>query len=669
MAEAACFAHLPTDQARSSPRTSHFGAMPRAGVFNRPVESWGEDPCVHFHIFASAPGSLSIIEQAAYREAMNIGRTHNERTAYLLAALAVFLYVIVRAIVVPMVHDECASAIWYAQAGEWLPYRSHWDTNNHFTNSGSGVLFHHLFGMHAWALRLGSVIAFVIYAWAAWRLGGHIRERVVRWCMWSAMLLCPFMLDFFSMFRGYSFEMAAWTLALDLMIRYATSRSSKHLIVALAALFFASASSIVLVPTWALALVLLVCLFVLFWKRLSIPERIVQMLSFATLGAGPFWYVANVVLYFKEHEALTYGTSKGFVIGTVGSITPLLLGSAHQTVVAGVVALMIISTLICVLTIRKNQVFGSPFILITLLLWADVVTRMVMARVLGANFPADRTGMYYIPLALLSIAFAADALAQRRSGWKWSAGVLLFLPLRTLATANLDHTFIWPEQSIPERFATRVLDEERRLGRSPVIGGPAQFELCWPLDAQMEGRIVPLLQPADLWRDLGDLYDLRIIDRRFPPEDLSQYHAIDSAKGPGLSLWQRNEPLKCVPVDTIITGAKTGTDEFYEFAHIPCGSAYREDILLDVKVPITVHNAPPDLQVVLELRDSLDGKMFFAGEPLRAQRAEWDGETFHFARSFPATTPAFHIVLYVFNHRRVTVALGEARTVVYRVVR
>ena len=87
-----------------------------------------------------------------------------ERALYVILTIIAWSYVVVRAWFVPMVHDECASVLWYVQPGEWLPHEAHLDTNNHLTNSAVGVLSAELFGVHAFAVRIGSVLSFLAYA-------------------------------------------------------------------------------------------------------------------------------------------------------------------------------------------------------------------------------------------------------------------------------------------------------------------------------------------------------------------------------------------------------------------------------------------------------------------------------------------------------------------------
>lgn len=58
-----------------------------------------------------------------------------ERIIYFILFILLWAYLWLRAIYVPLVHDEIATFYHYIQTGRFLPYLSHWDANNHFLNS------------------------------------------------------------------------------------------------------------------------------------------------------------------------------------------------------------------------------------------------------------------------------------------------------------------------------------------------------------------------------------------------------------------------------------------------------------------------------------------------------------------------------------------------------
>ena len=61
-----------------------------------------------------------------------------ERLLFLSLAALAGLYVVLRAALVPWVHDECASLFWFVERGEFLPWKAHWDANNHVLSSAIG---------------------------------------------------------------------------------------------------------------------------------------------------------------------------------------------------------------------------------------------------------------------------------------------------------------------------------------------------------------------------------------------------------------------------------------------------------------------------------------------------------------------------------------------------
>ncbi|HRH38861.1 MAG TPA: hypothetical protein PK760_10975, partial [Flavobacteriales bacterium] len=133
----------------------------------------------------------------------------------------VFLYVLLRAALIPIVLDESTSFLMFVQDGAFLPFHSQWDANNHFLNSFCGWVGWSLGGLHLLSLRWASVLSFALFAFSAWRIGMFVQGRIVRWCLWLALLGCPFLLDFFSLFRGYGPAMAFLLLSLEATLSYA----------------------------------------------------------------------------------------------------------------------------------------------------------------------------------------------------------------------------------------------------------------------------------------------------------------------------------------------------------------------------------------------------------------------------------------------------------------
>jgi hypothetical protein len=119
-----------------------------------------------------------------------------------------------RAVLVPLTHDEARTFFVYTRTGEFLPWLGHWDAGNHVLCTALGWLSYEAFGMAAWSLRLANVLAFGLYAAYAYRWGLLLSDRAVRWCLWPALLFTPVLIEFFALYRGYGMAMAFLLMAL-----------------------------------------------------------------------------------------------------------------------------------------------------------------------------------------------------------------------------------------------------------------------------------------------------------------------------------------------------------------------------------------------------------------------------------------------------------------------
>lgn len=103
--------------------------------------------------------------------------TGKERAAFALLALLAVAYVVVRAWTVPFVNDEARAFYMYVLSGGFLPFRATWDAANHPLLSVLAQVSWRIGGTAPLALRIWSVLAFIAYAWYAWRMGAWLKIR------------------------------------------------------------------------------------------------------------------------------------------------------------------------------------------------------------------------------------------------------------------------------------------------------------------------------------------------------------------------------------------------------------------------------------------------------------------------------------------------------------
>lgn len=572
----------------------------------------------------------------------------NDRKQYCLLALLVLCYVLARAVLVPFVHDEAATFSMYVQFGEFLPWRSHWDAGNHFLNTALGIVGYKLFGMEQLAIRAGNVLAFVLYAWMVWRLGGHVRERLVRWCMWLALLLCPFLLDFFALFRGYGLEMAFLVWGVHALLSFTRDGRPGQFVQVLLAFCLANTSILALLPFWAIVLWLLALMIVV--VRRTQRECIRLSLAWLFLGALPLLFAARIAMEMREIGLLYHGDTQGFIAITVRTLSWFVLGSQHPLVLGSVILVFTAVTAVAAGIIRRERSFRHPLVIVIGLLWAEVIARVAMATVLHVNYPEDRAALHLVPLFVFALALCVDELGIRNVLWRYAALLLLFLPVRSLALLNLDHTVLWADQSPPTRFIDRLIAMQAAQERPLAIGAYHLMNRSLPFAVRVRGEQLPL--PITDGFPIG-AHDVRIARQDHLQQALKGFHEVDSDKGTGLHLLERNEALQLTPLTTNAFERKTTSDEFIEVLKLDSVLGDRE-FLVEVTGDLVTTDVAA-VKLVVELRDASDKSIYYDAAmvtvfaPLSVHVRE--------LRHIPALPEARSAVVYFWNVRRTALTL------------
>lgn len=167
-----------------------------------------------------------------------------ERLLHLVIAIAAGAWLLLRAACVPLTHDEAATFQTYVLTGVYLPWQAHLDAGNHLLATAATRISYLLFGDGPLALRLFSVLAFGLWAWYAWGITRGMASAALRIAASCALLLTPFVLEFFALFRGYGLALAFLLMALHHAIAYWHRAQRIDLLLALSAASLATAASL-----------------------------------------------------------------------------------------------------------------------------------------------------------------------------------------------------------------------------------------------------------------------------------------------------------------------------------------------------------------------------------------------------------------------------------------
>lgn len=579
-----------------------------------------------------------------------------ERSFFVGGFIVLWAYIILRAHRIPWIHDESTSLYWFVERGTFLPYAALWDAGNHFLSSAIGVLGHKLWGLSLLGSRIGSVLAFPLFAWAVYRIGSLLSDRLVRWCLWAALLACPLLLDFFSLFRGYGLGMAFFLVAVDGAIRYRSERQNRHLVQLLLGFAFADLAVLSLVPLWALVVTVLAVDLGMNWRTTRRVEARKLFLWF-TLGVLPLLFGVLLSWEMRRRGLLYHGSLEGFVPVTLASLSRLVLGSMHPLVLLGVGASVGAATGALFL----RSAWRGPLPILAALLWVDVGMRIGMAVFLQVNYPEDRAALHLVPLAILLFACAADAMARRKMAWRVAALMLLVLLARSVLTANVDHTLLWPEQSVPPRFLHYIAQQQGE-GRPITVGAYNQLTLSIPYMARQQGLA---LNPPDVEGFPKGANDLRIVDKRFLEQALPGYRIVDHAPGPGLHLLQRIQPLA---LDTPAWNSFAWQQHAEERIALwsEGESASTHDRFLSVEYTVACDAPFLDLRMVLEQNA---GDRRLSGDIIRlaAVQSHCTCDTMRVLMRIPEEPSSTRRGIYFWNPYRTPIAAISGRWRVHRI--
>jgi hypothetical protein len=329
----------------------------------------------------------------------------NRLQLWALRATAAFalIWSVFRALRQAITLDEADTYLWFASREPsfiWYPF-----PNNHLFNSLLMWLSTHAFGVSPLTVRLPALLGAALYIWVAYFICRAITGRfALQLATLIALVYNPFVLDFFAAARGYSLANAFLLAALAIPLW----NKSVPLASTAIGLSFASNFSFGFVDGAAL-------LAILSWAiRRRGPTPVLRVITDATLPALAVVIVmcGYPIAHYPRQE-LWYGAQSlaEMARSLVDASLYHLPAPLEFFKPAGPYLLLALAALCAcrlVLT-RPFRATGMAGILIL-----TVAAHALAFRVFKLPLPMTRTGIFFLPLCTLLIAFVAAAPADSR---------------------------------------------------------------------------------------------------------------------------------------------------------------------------------------------------------------------------------------------------------------
>jgi len=398
-----------------------------------------------------------------------------KKYVFLVPAVFLFIYTASRAYLLSFTIDEATTYLNFCLGSYHDIFHPAWtDANNHVLNSVLMKFFSSLLPVSEFTLRLPSLLAHVVFLVFTWLLLKDIKNERLRMAMYLLINLNPFLLDFFSMARGYALSWACMAASLYCLKCFLENQNRKAINIGLGILLAALA---VLANFAMLSFYIVLnvfCAFAAMYNALVYQKKTLRLnwiwvwlfsiviigwplvnYTLETLAAtqnpvalvpvekGAFWGdfmtgMAKVSDYGVSYPDFYYTIIKGiFLAAIIGCFVFILSGiSIKKRLSDAYVSLQVR----IVSGARPGYVFFiALFFVFSLILVASVMKYYVQ----GAQFVFDRTTLFMIVAWLILLAYVLSVIKNTYVVRAVAFVILAFSLVRFAMALNISYSIDW----------------------------------------------------------------------------------------------------------------------------------------------------------------------------------------------------------------------------------
>ncbi len=371
--------------------------------------------------------------------------------------IAVWLFVIIHAFRMDITNDEAYSFFLI----KTNYYRAMPGTaNTHWLNSFFMKVFNVLFGNQPGFLRLHSVLSFPFFAFGMFRLSGLIKNRLTQIVSCSILLFNPYILDFFSLARGYAMALTfqVWLIIFLLeAVRSDSFEYKKWLRVLLFAVLMIGANLSYFYSFVGVAGFFALLILSRSYPRYSLREKQVRNIAilFSIIG---LLAIANLLFIKYYGKDLEYGGREGLIQSLISSVSEgSLYFASHTPDLLSIIAfytsffLLLVSVIYFTVWAFKKGHFNSGLILAFPIL-SIFVLNIVFHLLFNTPFLQRRTALQWLPAGTIFIFLCLDRFTSKVIFNRYASAVLKMILVAMILfhfwdQANKHYCFDWREQS------------------------------------------------------------------------------------------------------------------------------------------------------------------------------------------------------------------------------
>lgn len=437
-------------------------------------------------------------------------------------ATFLFAYTTYRAAVLSITWDEAFSYLQFVRHEIFIPEKYEMmDANNHFLNTWLNIYFVKWFGVSELVLRLPSLIAHLLFLFFSYKL---IKNFENKWLVLGSFLIInlnPYILDFFSLSRGYALSLGLMVASIYYLYAYFTNElKTKYAIYCCLFGALATLANFVLLNYFVVAfgIILMIAGYSYIKNTKQDSRRHLTTIIFS--GGIVFlslWFLIPIALKLKEAGALFYGGNKGFWTDTICTIIQRCfyeLPYPHvfeQAAKAFLFIVLIVSFVWVAGKIFKKTTTPSSLFLGVLisLIFLCALSTLVQHYFLGTLLLIDRTAMFFVVLFNLALVFLINKLTiQNKKAAFLSLLANMFVVFHFIWSFNLQYVVEWKSNA----DVKQMLADLKKVVEIPKE--KMNVDICIPLSFD---------QSINYYRAVDNLYWINTVERNATANFLFDY--------------------------------------------------------------------------------------------------------------------------------------------------
>lgn len=405
--------------------------------------------------------------------------------------LALSVYVIARTVFVSLTYDEILT-LDFAKHYSWKKVGD--SANTHLLNTWLTQSSYAIFGESKWTVRLPNVLALFIYLYGVVRIFQLISLKY-KWQGLAIVSCMPFMIDFFSLCRGYGLAIGFLMLSVFFITHFVYSHKPASLLFSICSGILGFLSNFTLLH-FLLPLIILVFA-ILFSSRFSVYKKFILGVLLLLPVIFVTVIISPVISELIRKEELYFGGRNNFFDDTVLSLARCY--AYHQSYFSlAKVFFMFLFFTSCIFSVLfvfnfLNQKKINFKLIISSLFLLSIASCVFQFLLFKTHLPVERTAIFFYPLMMLNLISGIHYYygSIRRYVFNFFAFLML---IHFVFSANLEYTYSWKYDSSSENLIQFISENDLKnetIGIDNIVGPSLNFyKIKYGLDS-VKFEVIP----------------------------------------------------------------------------------------------------------------------------------------------------------------------------------